>query len=392
LDGGTHEQSRKGIHGLVGLAHIAMRVTANSGSQRPLAGRLVFVAAVLVSLVAGIAGGLVRAGVSLPAGSAWLNQAVAGHAFLMICTFMGTVIGIERAVALKHAASFAGPLASGIAGMAMLAGAQTSAAWLVAASALAFVAVNAAVVRRQRAAHTFLLLLGAFAWLTGSILYALGVQSGAVVPWWFAFLVLTIAAERLEMTRLTRRREGASRLLYLILSAMLLGAFLSALSGLWGGVLYGASLVLLAAWLLTFDIARRTVRAHGLSRYMAICLLLGYAWLLVAGAAWAATSCGLPFRDVALHGLGLGFVFSMMLGHAPVILPAIARVKVLFGWAYYVPLVLLHVSLVVRLAVGRLDFSAVTTGAAGNALAIVVFAATVAGSAIAWRLNEKRMS
>jgi hypothetical protein len=29
-------------------------------------------------------------------------------------------------------------------------------------------------------------------------------------------------------------------------------------------------------------------------------------------------------RDAALHGLGLGFLFSMMLGHAPVILPAVA--------------------------------------------------------------------
>ena len=33
-----------------------------------------------------------------------------------------------------------------------------------------------------------------------------------------------------------------------------------------------------------------------------------------------------------------GFVFSMMLAHAPVILPALARVKLLFGWLFYVPL------------------------------------------------------
>jgi hypothetical protein len=40
---------------------------------------------------------------------------------------------------------------------------------------------------------------------------------------------------------------------------------------------------------------------------MAVCLLLGYAWLFVAGIAWTATSLGLPLRDAALHGLGLGF-------------------------------------------------------------------------------------
>jgi hypothetical protein len=153
------------------------------------------------------------------------------------------------------------------------------------------------------------------------------------------------------------------------------------------GILFGLSMSALSVWLAAFDIARRTVRTHGLSRYMAVCLLLGYFWLFVAGAAWAATSLGLPFRDAALHTLALGFVFSMMLGHAPVILPAIARVKVLFGWAYYLPLVLLHASVVVRLFRGRMDFDALAAGAAGNALAIAAFVATVAGSAIAWRIK-----
>jgi len=75
----------------------------------------------------------------------------------------------------------------------------------------------------------------------------------------------------------------------------------------------------------------------------------------------------------------------MMLGHAPVILPAIARVKLLFGRAFYLPLALLHLSLAVRLAGGFLDAGARAFGAAGNAVAILVFALTVAGAAIAWR-------
>jgi hypothetical protein len=208
------------------------------------------------------------------------------------------------------------------------------------------------------------------------------------VPLWFSFLVLTIAAERLEMTRLMRRREGAAPALYVVIGGMLMGAAASHASTAWGGVLYGLSLLCLAAWLLCFDIARRTVQARGLSRYMAVCLLLGYGWLGIAGLAWAATSLGLPLRDAALHGLALGFVFSMMLGHAPVILPAIARVKVLFGWGYYVPLAVLHGSLVVRLGWGHVDFTALVAGAAGNALAIGIFIATVAGSALAWRLKH----
>lgn len=357
-------------------------------ARRPMAIRLAVVLPVLVSLVAGVAGGLVRAGVGVPFGPArWLEGAVVAHAFLMVCAFMGTVIGIERAVAARHPLSTVGPLASGVAGPALLGGQAVAAAWLVALASLSLVAVSVVLARRQRAEHTVLLVVAALAWAAGSLLHARGAQAGAVIPWWFAFLVLTVAAERLEMARLMRRRKGVSSALHCGFGVMLLGAALSAVSGTWGGALYGLSLMTLAAWLLCFDIARRTVRAHGLSRYMAVCLLLGYAWLFVAGAAWTATSLGLPFRDAALHGLGLGFVFSMMLAHAPVILPAIARVKLLFGRAFYVPLLLLHVSLVVRLAAGPLDARALAAGAAGNSLAMAAFAATVVASAVAWRLR-----
>jgi hypothetical protein len=118
---------------------------------------------------------------------------------------------------------------------------------------------------------------------------------------------------------------------------------------------------------------------------MAVCLLLGYGWLLVAGLAWAGASRGWPLRDAALHGLGLGFVIGMVFGHAPVILPAIARVKLAFGWGWYVPLALLHGSLAVRLFGGLL-----AVGAAGNALAIAAFAFTVVGAALAFQHSPSR--
>jgi hypothetical protein len=359
-------------------------------SARPLL-RVVFVLPVLLALLTAVAGGLLRAGVggvqtALP--EAWLRPAVLGHAFLMICVFMGTVIGLERAVALKKAWAFAGPLASAAAGLAWLAGADGAARVLALVAGLGFVAVNVQVYRLQRAPHTALLLVAAAAWALGLALHAAGAAAGAVVPWWFAFLLLTIAAERLEMTRLMRRRRAAGPALQAIVVLLLAGAALSAPWPRVGGLLYGAALSALAAWLLAFDIARRTIRTEGLSRYMAVCLLLGYGWLLLAGAAWAAAAAGLPFSDMALHALALGFVFSMMLGHAPVILPAIARIKLLFTPAWYLPLALLHGSLVLRLAWGHGDPAARAAGAAGNAAAIALFMLTVVGSAVAWRLKH----
>ena len=355
---------------------------------RAIVVRASFAVVVAASLVTGIAGGLVRAGVALPAGvGAWLPQAVVAHAFLMVCAFLGTAIGIERAVAVKRAWTFLAPAAAGLAGLAALAGHAVAAAWLALFAALAFVCVNVVVVSRQKAAHNVLLLVAALAWLAGCAFHAFELLRGAVVPLWLAFLVLTIAAERLEMTRLMKRREGASASLLAALAILLCGALLSGL-GAWGGIVYGAGLLALSAWLLIFDIARRTVAAQGLSRYMAVCLLLGYGWLGVSGLAWAATSIGLPWRDAALHALTLGFVFSMIFGHAPVILPAVARLKLHFGGVFYLPLALLHASLAARIFLSHTDPAFLRLGSALNATAIGLFALTVAGSALAWRLKH----
>ena len=354
-----------------------------------LALRFSFLALVAVALVSGIAGGLVRAGVSWAAlsGAPWLPRAVLGHAFLTVSAFLGTVIGLERAVALKHPAAFTAPVISGLSGVLLVSGLADLAAWLAVLAASAFVAVNGVVVQRQRADHTLLLLVAAVAWWVGALAHALGGLAQGAISWWLAFLVLTIAAERLEMTRLMRRRPSAQPTLLAALVVLSVGCGLSLFEGsvVPGGLFYGAALLALSAWLFRFDIARKTLFAHGLSRYMAVCLLLGYGWLAVAGLAWMGSSLGLPWRDAALHGLALGFVFSMIFGHAPVILPALTRVKIAFSWAFYLPLALLHGSLVARLLLSHAEPSLVRVGSMLNALAIVAFALTVGASAIAWK-------
>lgn len=372
MDAGTYERTGARFHGLV-------------NPRVALGGALL--ACVAASLLAGIAGGLLRVGIALPvaADAPWLTRAALSHAALMMCGFMGTVISIERAVAFKHPAAWLAPVASGAAAVALLADAHLLAALLFVLASGTFVTVNVLLLRRQPAAHTALLVASAVAWFTGNVLLAVGANSSTVLPWWFTFLVVTIAAERLEMTRLMRRRPGAQLTLHLVLAALAWGAALSALAPRAGGVLFGAALCGLAGWLLTFDIARRTIKAEGLSRYMAICLLGGYVWLAIGGLAWGATALGQPARDTALHALGLGFIVSMIMGHAPVILPAVARVKLLFGPVFYLPLAALHLSLALRLGLGAANFQLRAQGALFNALAIVLFAATAVGAALAWR-------
>lgn len=381
-----------------------MKVMANlAAARRPSRGvaatpwptrlaRPAFALLVLVSLVAAVAGGLLRAGVDWAAlrDSLLVGQAAAAHGALMLSGFLGTAIAIERAVAIRQRWAFAAPLATGLASLLLLAGQTFAGAAATVVAAAVFVAVNVVVVARQRAAHTTLLLAGALAWLVGNGLFAAGQGMATLLPWWFAFPVLTIAAERLEMTRLMRREPFALPALLGVVAGLLAGAALSGFAPAAGGVVYGIALVALAVWFGLFDIARRTVLAHGLSRYMAVCLLTGYAWLAVAGLAWIGTAVGCPGRDLALHALGLGFILGMVMGHAPVILPAVARVKLRFGGWFYGPLALLHGSLLLRLFGGIVEPGWRSSGAALNALALFVFFATVAGSALAWQRQARR--
>lgn len=340
--------------------------------------------AVMTTLVAAVAGGLLRAG---GPGSVWLadsetlGRAAGVHAALMLSGFLGSVISIERAVALKRAWSFGAPLCALLGALALLGGAATAGAALLVVASAVFVGVNLRLVALQRAPHTALLLVGALAWLAGNLLFAAGRNGTATLAAWFAFPVLTIAAERLEMTRLMRRHAAAAPAMALGVLLLLGGAAVSVVDVALGSALYGVALMGLALWLGVYDIARRTVRARGLTRYMALCLLAGYAWLGLAGLAWLGMAFGCPGRDIAMHALGLGFIVGMVMAHAPVILPAVARVKLLFGPWFYAPLGLLQVSLALRLA----DPAWRAAGAWGNALALALFVATVAGSAIAWR-------
>jgi hypothetical protein len=320
-----------------------------------------------VALAFGVAGGLVRVGAEIPA----TVGAIGLHGALMVSGFLGTVIGLERAVALGQRWAYGAPLASGAGGVCLIAGLVDSGFPLLAFASLLLVAASVAVFLRQRSLEMATLLAGAIAWLAGNALLFLGEPA---VPWWIAFFALTIGGERLELSRYLKRGPFA-RGAFMVLAAALLVAPLSPR-------LLGVVLVLLALWLLAFDLARVTVRQTGLPRYIAVCLLSGYAWLALGGALLAAAYA----YDAALHAVFVGFVFSMVFGHAPVILPAVLRVPLPYRSVLYAPLILLHASLAARVLGGLIgDSAALRLGAWGNAAAIALFIGTAATLVLANR-------
>jgi hypothetical protein len=271
--------------------------------------------------------------------------------------------------------------------VAAVAGALSVAPWLFVAGSVGFVAASIDVYRRQRALFTFTLGLGALCWAIGNLAWALGLPVYEIVAWWLAFLILTIAGERLELSRFMPPSPIATHMFVAIL--VILGAGLAGARWPWGGVIFGAGLLALSLWLAKQDIARRTVRGKGLTRFIAVCLLSGYAWLAVGGTVILGAgglAPGTPAYDAALHALALGFVFSMVFGHAPIIFPAVLRVGVPYHPTFYLPLALLHASLLVRMAGDATgDLGWTRAGGLGNAVALAAFIVSTAGAVVRGR-------
>jgi hypothetical protein len=112
----------------------------------------------------------------------------------------------------------------------------------------------------------------------------------------------------------------------------------------------GLAFLAIAAWLLRYDIARRRIKAGGQARFTALALISGYAWLAIGAllmVRFAGVTAG-PTYDAALHSIFLGFVFAMIFAHAPIVFPSVLSIPLAFSNRFYIPLALLHISLLLR--------------------------------------------
>lgn len=348
--------------------------------------RLPFLLLGVLSLLAGLWGGLLLLGLSLPS---LRESTAADHGPLMALGFLGTVISLERAVALRRRWAFAAPLAAGLGGLVLLTGLPAVLGWgLLCLASVIFILIYAVVLRIQPMLHLAVEAAGAVCWYIATLLWLGGATIPRLVPWLAGFLVLTILGERLELARvalLTRASVRAFAVGGLVLGA---GLVLSAMPGLAAQVgirIAGAGLLALALWGVRYDVARRTIKIPGLTRFMAVCLLSGYVWLLVGGAIWVAygdLGRSIATYDAGLHAIFLGFVMAMIFGHAPVIVPAVLGTRLPYRGVFYLHLALLHAALLVRLVPGDAfgNTRAWQVGGVGTELAVLVF---IAFSAVA---------
>lgn len=345
-------------------------------------------AASVLSLLAGLWAGLLRLGWSLPVIQPGLYVS---HGPLMACGFLGTLISLERAVALGEGWGYAAPALSGAGALALIIGVPDPiGAALITLGSLGLIADFAAILRRQTALFTIVMLLGAVAWFIGNCMWLAGIPIIEMFFWWTAFLVLIIVGERLELSRLTGMADRNRPSFILSLALFIAGLLMARRIPAAGLRLAGVGMLAMAFWLARYDLARRTVKLKGLPRFIAINLFAGYFWLALGGLAWLWFGDDLTafHYDVMLHAVFLGFVFSMIFAHAPVILPAVLQRPLPYKPSFYVHSAFLHLSLMLRIGGDLLgSYSANEWGGLLNVAALLIFVGG-AGFAVASGVSQ----
>ena len=316
--------------------------------------RLAFLLLAGVALLAGLDASLVRLGALAPIASTSLGTV---HGLLMIYGFLGTAICLERAVALqsdgRRAWAYTAPLLTGVGAVSAIVislnegarGVLTSLpiprflaahlsgfapermmpGFLITLGMAALSAIYCYVWARRQATHAVLIqLIGALIGLGGILLWWRGLETPRAVPWWLAFLIVTIVGERVELARLAFASGSTERRITAESAALMVGLTVALYSPALGYPLIGLSLGTLMVDTAWHDIARGTVRMKGLPRLAAVCMLSGYAWALVPALMWIIAPPAFDGYgyDAGVHAITIGFVVSMLLATSPCVCPS----------------------------------------------------------------------
>ncbi len=369
----------------------AARKSSSPFARLPKPLLALLMATVVLSLLAALWAGLLRLGWSWPV----LAPRLPGnHGPIMVSGALGSLIAIERAVGLGKRWMLAAPALTALGTILLLTPAPTAAAALaITVGSALFVAGVAQLLRIHVALFTVTIVLGGVLWLVGNLLWLFGQPVALAALWWLGFLVVTVAGERLELSRMLRLKPLDTALFGGAL-ALVIGGLITAIAAYGAGTrLLGVGLLAMALWLLRYDIAWRRIKAGREARFGALCLLSGYVWLAVGGLVaivWGGYSAG-PFYDAFLHSVFVGFIFAMIFAHAPIILPAVLGLAVPYTPRFYIHLVLLHAGLLLRIAGDLLPNMALRRwGGLLNALVLLFFLANTFTAVIGGSRSEKR--
>ena len=181
---------------------------------------------VVIALLGALWAALIRIGWQLP-----LTSIAGQHGAVMVSGFFGTLICLERAVALRKPVIYLTPLLSGASALLLLLGlppiiGQSG----IVLAALGLVLVSIYIYRIRPAIEIAALGFAAGMWFIGNLLWLVGQSIVYAVPWWAGFLIVTIAGERLELSRVMILAQRSRTLFKIAIGLFSIGLLISLLN------------------------------------------------------------------------------------------------------------------------------------------------------------------
>ncbi len=296
----------------------------------------------ILCLGVGLLTGLSRIGwnISLP-------PAAAHHGAIMVGGFLGTLIALGKIIPLKRKWLYVVPALNVSSVALILCNLHQIAIGALIASSFFLSVIFLYYFRSYKRIIYILMFAGALCWMMGNVLLLTRSFYPLAFPWWSAFALFIIVAERLELLQFTCVTRFEKYLLTGMLCVFLVGVSFSFHGA--GSILCGVSLIGISIWLLKNDLIGINITKSGVRKYIAITLMESYTALLLTGIFFLILSDNWLTYDAIVHSFFIGFVFSMIFAHGPLLLAAIIGLSINpYHRIMYVWPALLHTSWLIR--------------------------------------------
>jgi hypothetical protein len=305
--------------------------------------RLPIVLLAMFCLLSGIWSGLDRMGWDI-----YVTPIIAQHGAIMVGGFLGTLIALEKIIPIKRKILYTIPVLNTLSVLFFFLDQPKISIWILIVSSISLGLVFMYYFRIQHSVIFILMLAGSICWAVGNVLLLTKQFYPLAFPWWLAFALFIIVAERLDLTKFLPVSEINKKVPVGLLFLYIAGILFS-FHGI-GNLICGFSVIAISVWLLRYDLIAINLKKNSMPKFIALALLAGYISLLLTGIFFFTLGDHWLTYDALVHSFFLGFVFSMIFAHGPMILPGIMGVNTApFNRILYLWLILLQASWLMRI-------------------------------------------
>jgi hypothetical protein len=304
--------------------------------MNPTYSRIPFMMMAVINLILGIWSGLIRIGWELPATSIAVH-----HGAIMVGGFLTTLIALEKVIPLKNKFAYVVPVLSALSIIMVLPGYFQVGLYFLLAGSIGLFLIHAYYIYLHPKDITMMLMMaGAGCLITGNAMLIQLKFYPAAFPWWMGFLLFTITAERLELSKFLPVTKQMKSLLLGFMLLFLIGLIVP-FHGV-GKYISAIGMLCTALWMLKHDVMRIGLKKEGLTRFSSVALLMANSWLIMNSLFLFMLPDNIYSYDILVHSFFIGYAFTMIFAHGPIILPGVLGITskpyhpILYGWLFLV--------------------------------------------------------